>query len=110
MLICLSSYLPVVSFKLYRSFQEMKLRQMKGELFCVFWNSRFMIAVSLSPHSSVFCCQQRGKNYKFQKLHYPLEQGYGLKKMGLASSENKCSRLHVLRRTTSGIWWVLGVN
>ena len=27
------------------------------------------------------CCQQRGKNYKFQKLHYPLEQDNGLKKI-----------------------------
>ena len=26
-------------------------------------------------------CQQRAKNYKLQKLHYPLEQDYGLKKI-----------------------------
>ena len=46
-----------------------------------FHDSSYYSAFSLSPHSSVFCCQQRGKNYKFQKLHYPLEQDNGLKKI-----------------------------
>ena len=46
-----------------------------------FYDSSYYTAFSLSPHSSVFCCQQRGKNYKFQKLHYPLEQDNGLKKI-----------------------------
>ena len=49
-----------------------------------FHDSSYYTAFSLSSHSSVFCCKQRGKNYKFQKLHYPLEQDYGLKKLGLA--------------------------
>ena len=46
-----------------------------------FDDSSYCTAISLSPHSSVFCCEQRGKHYKFQKLHYPLEQDYGLKKI-----------------------------
>ena len=46
-----------------------------------FPDSSYYTAFSLSPHSSVFCCKQRGKNYKFQKLHYPLEQDYDLKKI-----------------------------
>ena len=31
-----------------------------------------------------FAANKEGKNYKFQKLHYPLEQEYGLQEMGLA--------------------------
>ena len=46
-----------------------------------FHDSSYHAAFSLSPHSRVFCCKQREKNYKFQKLHYPLEQGYGVKKI-----------------------------
>ena len=47
-------------------------------------DSSYYTAFSLSSHSSVFCCKRRGKNYEFHQLHYPLEQDYGLKKMGLA--------------------------
>ena len=47
-----------------------------------FHDSSYYTAFSLSPHSSVFCGKQKGKNYEFQKLHYPLVQDYGLKKMG----------------------------
>ena len=46
-----------------------------------FHDSSYYAAVSLSPHWSILCCKQRGKNYKFQKLHYPLEQDYDLKKI-----------------------------
>ena len=46
-----------------------------------FRDSSHYTAFSLSPHSSVFWCKQRGKNCKFQKLHYPFEQDYGLKKI-----------------------------
>ena len=46
-----------------------------------FHDSSYYTVFSLSPQSSVFCWQQRGKNYKFQKLYYPLEQNYGLKKI-----------------------------
>ena len=53
-----------------------------------FHDSSHFTAFSLSPHSSVFCCKQRGKNYKFQKLHYPLEQDYGLKKISQVQKIN----------------------
>ena len=46
-----------------------------------FRDSSYYTAFSLSPHSNVFCCKQRGKNYQFQKLHYPFEQDSGLKKI-----------------------------
>ena len=59
----------------------MKLRQMIVCLEFFFRDSSYYTAFSLSPHSSVFCRQQRGKNYKFQKLHYLLDQDYGLKKI-----------------------------
>ena len=63
----------------------MNIGKWKGNYFvCLefsFHDSSYYTAFSLSSHSSVFCCKQRGKNYKFQKLHYPLEQDYGLKKI-----------------------------
>ena len=43
----------------------------------------YYTAFSLSPHSIVFCfvAKKEGEiiNILFQKLHYPLEQEYGLK-------------------------------
>ena len=63
----------------------MNIGKWKGNYFvCLefsFHDSSYYTAVSLSPHSSVLCWKQRGKNYKFQKLHYPLEQDYCLKKI-----------------------------
>ena len=63
----------------------MKLKQMKGQLFCV-WNSLFMTAVITLPSVWVliqvcFIANKEGKIIKFQKLHYSLEQIYGLKKI-----------------------------
>ena len=85
MLICLSSYLRVIYLNFTVVSNKWSLGIWKGNYFGV-WNSLFMTAVitlpvSLSPHSSGLCCKQRGKNYKFRKLHYPLEQDYGLKKI-----------------------------
>ena len=53
-----------------------------------FDDSSYYTTFSLSLHSSVFCCQQRGKNYKFPKLHYLLEQVYGLKKISYVRKIN----------------------
>ena len=61
------------------------LGKWKGNYFeCLefsFHDSSYYTAFSLSPHSSGLCCKQRRKNYKLQKLHYPLEQDYGLKRI-----------------------------
>ena len=49
------------------------LGKWKGNYFlCLefsFYACSYYTAFSLSSHSSVFCCKQGGKNYKFQKLH-----------------------------------------
>ena len=71
--------------------------------------SSYYTAISLSPHSRVFCCKQRGENYKFQKLHYPLEHDYGLKKIGKVQEINVqvCMFLqgpHLAKHASKGIY------
>ena len=66
----------------------MKLRQMIVCLEFFFRDSSYYTAFSLSPHSSVFCCKQRGKNYQFQKLQYSFEQDSGLKKISYVQKIN----------------------
>ena len=63
----------------------MNIGKWKGNYFVrlefSFHDSSYYTAFSLRPNLSVFCCKKRGKNYKFYKLHHPLEQDYGLKKI-----------------------------
>ena len=67
----------------------MDIGKWKGNYFvCLefsFHDSSYYTAFSLSPHSTVFCfvANKEGEiiNILFQKLHYPLEQEYGLKKI-----------------------------
>ena len=67
------------------------LGKWKGNYFvCLefsFPDSSYYTAFSLSPHSVCFVAN-REKNYKFQKLHYPLEQDYGLKKISCFQKVN----------------------
>ena len=66
----------------------------------------FRTAVSTLPLVGVLIqmcfVANRGKNCKFQKLHYPFGTRLWFKKDKLFS-ENKCSSLHVLTGTTSGL-------
>ena len=80
----------MIEFKLYRSFLEMNnYSKWKGNYFvCLefsFHDSSYYAAFSSSPHSIVYCfvANKEGEiiNISFQKLHYPLEQEYGLKKI-----------------------------
>ena len=45
----------------------------------------------------------RGKNYKFQNYTSPWNKSILWFKKGKLFSENKCSSLHILARTTSGL-------
>ena len=77
----------------------------KGNYFvCLEFSFRTAVTTLPSVGVLIQMCfvANRGKNCKFQKLHYSFGTRLWFKKDKLFS-ENKCSSLHVLTRTTSGL-------